>query len=136
MIKEAVFSLKSYSIVKATLNLEEIPNECTFELDFKPSGEYNSDNGCFTLSLVFRAIYNGEVEAVNIKVIAAYQFKDILKLDEIPSYFYSNCIAIVFPYVRAFVSTITLQANVTPIMLPTLNISALEDVLRKHTIAK
>lgn len=135
-MKEAVFSLKSYSIVKATLNLENIPAECTFDLDFEPSGVYELGSGGYTLSLVFKAKYNNDIEAVNIKVVATYQFKDVLKLDEIPPYFYSNSIAIIFPYIRAFVSTITLQANVSPIMLPTLNISALENVLRSNTTVK
>lgn len=135
-MKEAVFSLKSYSFVRATLNLEDIPAECTFDLDFDPSGVYDLGSGCYTLSLVFKAKYDNDIEAVNIKVVATYQFKEILKLDEIPPYFYSNSIAIIFPYIRAFVSTITLQANVSPIMLPTLNISALEDVLRSNTTVK
>lgn len=134
-MKEAIFSLKGYSITKAVLNLEDIPTECTFDLDFEPSGLYESDKGSYILSLIFKAKCN-DTEAVNIKVQATYQFKDILKLNEIPSYFYSNSIAIIFPYIRAFVSTITLQANVVPIMLPTLNISALEDVLKSNTTVK
>lgn len=41
--------------------------------------------------------------------------------------------AILFPYIRAFVSTVTLQANVMPILLPTVNLSSLESRLRENT---
>lgn len=135
-MKEATFSLKGYAITKAVLNLEGIPASCTFNLDFEPSGVYESNSGCYTLSLIFKAKCDNGIEAINIKVQATYQFKEILNFNEIPPYFYSNSIAIIFPYIRAFVSTITLQANVSPIMLPTLNISALEDVLKSNTIVK
>lgn len=135
-MKEAIFTLKEYSITKATLNLEDIPTECTFDLDFSPFGVYDENSGQYTLSLIFKAKCDNDVEAVNVKIQAIYKFKDILRFNEIPSYFYSNSIAIIFPYIRAFVSTITLQANVAPIMLPTLNISALEDVLKNNTIVK
>lgn len=57
-----------------------------------------------------------------------------LKLEEIPTFFYPNSLAILFPYVRAFVSTLSLQANVRPVMLPTINLMGLTDRLRAQTI--
>lgn len=135
-MKEAVFSLIDYSIIKAVLNLEDIPTECTFDLDFSPSGLYQQDERRYILLLIFKAKYGNNVEAINIKVKAIYQFKENLSINEIPPYFYSNSIAIIFPYIRAFVSTITLQANIAPIVLPTLNISALESVLKSNTTVK
>ena len=56
-----------------------------------------------------------------------------MPLEEIPGFFYPNSLAIIFPYVRAFVSTITLQANVHPVMLPTLNLIGLTEELRSNT---
>lgn len=50
-----------------------------------------------------------------------------------PSYFYRNSIAIVFPYIRAFISTVTLQANIPPIILPTMNLTSLEIPLKQNT---
>lgn len=134
-MKEAAFSLINYSIVKAILDLENLPIGSTFNLDFNPSGVYEQNSGKYTLCLTFQAKCEN-IEAVNIKIIAVYQFKKTLGFNDIPSYFYSNSIAIIFPYIRAFVSTLTLQANVVPIMLPTLNISALENVLRNNTTVK
>ena len=36
-----------------------------------------------------------------------------------------NAVAILFPYVRALVSTFTANANVTPLILPTVNVNKL-----------
>lgn len=48
--------------------------------------------------------------------------------------FYANSIAIVFPYIRAFISTVTLQANlVSPILLPTMNLTSLGERLMNNT---
>lgn len=41
-------------------------------------------------------------------------FESARTLEDIPDYFYANSIAILFPYVRAFVSTVSLQANIPP----------------------
>ena len=37
--------------------------------------------------------------------------------------FESNAIAIMFPYLRAIISTYTVNANVAPVLLPAMNIN-------------
>ena len=71
-----------------------------------------------------------------VNCVASFKFKENISLAEIPNFFYPNSIAILFPYVRAFVSTLTLQANIKPILLPTLNLSSLQDILRENTTTK
>ncbi|MBK7039827.1 MAG: protein-export chaperone SecB [Bacteroidetes bacterium] len=58
----------------------------------------------------------------------------LFPLVEIPTFFYKNCIAIIFPYLRAFLSTLTLQANVKPLILPLMNLSGLEKPLIENTV--
>ena len=47
--------------------------------------------------------------------------------------FYKNSLAIIFPYIRAFISTLTLQSNAGLIILPTLNLTHLEKPFRENT---
>ncbi|MBQ2937390.1 MAG: protein-export chaperone SecB [Clostridia bacterium] len=42
-----------------------------------------------------------------------------------PEAFKVNAIAILYPYVRAIVSTYTANANITPLILPTINVNKL-----------
>ena len=46
--------------------------------------------------------------------------KDYLEYDI--NVFYSNALSILYPYVRAIVSTYTAGANIKPVILPTINI--------------
>lgn len=49
-----------------------------------------------------------------------------------PDKFLRNAIAILYPYVRSIVSTYTASANITPLILPAINVNKLiEDQLEK-----
>ena len=76
------------------------------------------------------------MEVVNISLEADFEFNGISELEDVPDYFYPNSLAIVYPYVRAFVSTLSLQANIHPLLLPTINLSSLKEEFKKHTIVK
>ena len=83
-----------------------IPPQCIFDLKIEPSGIYFQRERQYVLNLVFKASYkkeNTDFEVINIKLKAVFSFGDMVQTDTIPSYFYANSIAIIFPYVRAFV---------------------------------
>lgn len=130
-MENASFSLKGYYFDKVSLNFENIPNNVSFDIEFTPSGLYSPSKGLFQLSFLFEASVTGHEEKIaTISCKGEFQFNNPIKTEEIPSYFYSNSIAILFPYVRAFISTISLQANVKPIIIPTLNLTGLENPLK------
>lgn len=70
---------------------------------------------------------------INILCKACFVFKEPVAFEEIPNYFYLNSIAILFPYIRAFVSIITLQANINALVLPTMNLASLQETLKENT---
>ena len=76
---------------------------------------------------------NTGTEVINVSCVALFSFGSPVTVAEIPEFFYPNSLAIVFPYIRAFVSTISLQANVTPVVLPTVNLMGLTEDLKKQT---
>lgn len=113
---------------------ESSKDETTLNLDITPRGNYK--NGIFNVEVNLTA-WDCE-ERINVilrvKCIATFQFVNAIALNEIPSYFYQNSIAIVFPYIRAFISNLTLQANTGLIILGLLNLSNLERVLIENTV--
>lgn len=122
-----------------SLNLDNIPSNASFDLEFTPKGEYVQSEGLYNLDFIFKAWEKGEEQSnpkILVNCVASFKFKENISLAEIPNFFYPNSIAILFPYVRAFVSTLTLQANIKPILLPTLNLSSLQDILRENTTTK
>lgn len=137
MATSTAFRFKSYSFTKVEMNMGLFSDETPMGLSFEPSGNYDSKSGRYDLKFVFKATQGeGEDKVSIIKIVceAAFMFREPLGADEIPDYFYTNSLAIVFPYVRAFVSSVTLQANLdNPILLPTLNLMGLQSILREKT---
>ncbi|MHA3045066.1 hypothetical protein JSO61_006995 [Riemerella anatipestifer] len=106
-------------------------------ISFDPFGTFFSETSTYELRFVFNALTDGsDVPFVSIECIANFKFENISGFDDIPTYFYRNAIAIIFPYIRAFISTVTLQSNIPPIVLPTMNLSSLEKPLKDNTIKK
>lgn len=133
-MENAAFKLNYYVFDKINLDFENVSNDSTLVVDFNPSGEYDQTKGIYTLIFLFEAfIEESKNIVVSIRCKATFQFKELISLEDIPSFFYPNSIAILYPYIRAFVGTISLQSNIKPIMLPTLNLSGLKDVLIKQT---
>lgn len=130
----ASFSFEGHTFKKIFLNLENKASN-NLQIVFDPSGEFISDTSIFNLKFNFQAKSEGSEESfINIDIRAIFKFENVTNLDEIPAYFWRNSIAIVFPYIRAFVSTLTLQANIPPVLLPTMNLSSLEPELKKNTV--
>jgi preprotein translocase subunit SecB len=135
MINKAAFSFEKYTFNKVEIDFDS-NNLSELEIDFSPSGIFKqtASGSVFELKFIFSA-KDKETSAgfVLIECNSTFRFASNIQFEEIPSFFYANSIAIVFPYIRAFVSTVTLQANFPPIVLPTMNLSSLEEPLRKHT---
>ncbi|MCZ8020416.1 MAG: hypothetical protein O9302_08785 [Cyclobacteriaceae bacterium] len=135
-VKKASFAFKGYQVKKFSFEEPSDSSIDSFTIGFDPSGIYDPKSGLFQVNFQFKAFIKGETEqnVVTAFLSADFQFMDNLALNEIPSYFYKNSIAIVFPYLRSFVSTLTFQANVKPMILPVLNLSDLEEPLRQNTV--
>ena len=135
--KKAAFSFETFQVV--SFSFKQPVNE-NLSIVFNTKGEFHSKTNRFRIILEV-IVLDGDllpestesaIEAINIKLHTDFKFADSVTLQEIPNYFYKNSIAIVFPYVRAFISTITLQANCKPVILPLMNLSALEEPLKEN----
>ncbi|MGX9986849.1 hypothetical protein [Soonwooa purpurea] len=132
MENKAAFSLENYHFSKVSISLENKTSN-DIQISFNPSGRFISESSSYELKFIFNALTN-DSPFVEIECVANFKFENVSGFDEIPTYFYRNSIAIIFPYVRAFISTVTLQANIPPVVLPTMNLSSLEKPLRDHTV--
>jgi len=132
-MKKAAFYLDKYSFYKIQIDFSKKLSS-DLDISFDPKGVFNSKTSEFELKIAFTSKSKESNEKfIFIECIAIFKFEDVNDFKEIPTYFYRNCIAIIFPYIRAFISTVTLQANIPPLVLPTLNLSALEQPLKENT---
>lgn len=70
------------------------------------------------------SIFKGQEDApfhMNVKITGYFE---LVGEDDI-SKFEANAIAIMYPYLRAIVSTYTASANISPVILPAINVNAM-----------
>lgn len=136
-MEKAAFRFKNYYFTKAKI---EFPAQTERNLDlnvkFIPKGEFVKEDSIFKLHLEVIVSSNKDGLETNLVEVACYSefaFSEQIKLCDIPGFFYPNSIAIIFPYIRAFISTLSLQANMNPIILPTMNLTYLQEELKNNT---
>lgn len=135
-IKRAAFSLKNFRICKFSLDLDEHRSNDEIEISFDPEGVFHKETKIFEVIINFKAFKNTESKDspyISAKMHSYFTFENVDSIEDVPPFFYGNSIAIVFPYLRAFVSNLSLQANVDLLMLPTLNLSSLEEPLAANS---
>jgi len=136
--KKAAFSFESFKFNSFQFIEPETTEYDGLSLSINPSGVYTNSDRLFKLKLDFRAfiVNNEDIEVGHDVVKLTMQSSFLLssEANEIPDFFYANSIAIVFPYLRSFLSTLTMQANTKQILLPLLNLTHLEAPLRENTV--
>ncbi len=133
-MKKATFYLENYNFEE--FHIINIPTaEGEFSIKIDPSGILNIKENSFLLKLNFQAFNKDSDKAfVSCKLNANYVFSEkINSIEEIPPYFFANSIAIIFPYLRSFLSSLTVQANSTPLILPTMNLGSLSEPLKNNS---
>ena len=135
MSTSAAFAFKSYTFSEVEMHMGQYTDRCPLTLSFTPTGTYDRETHSYLLRFCFTAT-QAETSIIKITCEAVFEFRQYIDLEEIPDYFYPNSLAIVFPYVRAFVSSVTLQANLkSHILIPTLNLTGLQSTLKDNTVA-
>lgn len=137
-MEKASFSIEKYYFDKVIIDLEYRTSD-KLSVKFNPSGVFNKKDSTYNLTFDFVAFSSDEDDAkpfVYMRCIGIFKLNNVTSLSEIPSYFYRNSVALLFPYLRAYVSMVTNQANINSLMLPTMNLISLEKPLKENTIEK
>ncbi|MGB3091245.1 MAG: hypothetical protein WBB20_14850 [Chitinophagaceae bacterium] len=136
--KPAIFKLERFTITKFSFEEPEAKFSIV-DVNFNPTGIYNPKEGEFKLTIGFSATASTEGEQKEYRDIikgvleSYFQFEKNTSFKDIPDFFNANSIAIVYPFIRAFVSTITLQAGLRLLVLPILNLNSLSATLKEQT---
>jgi preprotein translocase subunit SecB len=134
----ANFQLQGFNIPKVYFEEPE-SNFSIVDIRLEPSGTFNTSNGDYSLSINFAAIAKDEKQNDQQKTIidgilkASYKIEQVDSSTEPPDFFYQNSLAIIFPYIRAFISNITLQSGNRLLIIPLLNLTGLSETLKKNT---
>lgn len=129
------FQFQGYKILKSVIELNEDINDISgLSLSFKTSGIVKKTERSFKLNLGVKISNTEETINIEIDAVGEYKFDANDEGTEVSQYFYNNASALLFPYLRAYISTLTNLSGLKPITLPTMNLSNLGDELKQNTI--
>ena len=132
--KTAKFQFRNYKILKSFFEIKNETHSNTINLNFDPKGVISKENSCFKLELGVKIDDANESFHIEVIIVADFYFDSDISQENLNKYFFVNAPALLFPYVRAYISTLTTLSGINPINLPTLNLTALGGQLQKNTI--
>ncbi len=129
--QKSSFQFLDFAISKSLFLRGADRSDKEFDIKINPSGIIDRVENRFQLSLEFNLKDNSEQTIINIEIIGFFSFSgDIASVE---SFLYLNAPAILFPYIRAYITSITALSGLDTITIPTMNLSNLKDELISNT---
>ncbi|MBR4327139.1 MAG: protein-export chaperone SecB [Bacteroidales bacterium] len=126
MVKKiAKFRFKGFRVLESSFKCtSELPNEPeNFDVDLMPSFRVAETANSVKLTLETKVRTENSLVDIYVKAESMFEFDDDLNDEEQQLYFRKNAPAIMFPYVRAYISSLSVLSGIPPITLPTINLA-------------
>lgn len=125
-LQKSLFSFTDFLISKSEFYRNPFEREQnTYNINIIPSGIIFENDKKFQLNLeVVVTEENDRFKAV-VVIVGFFEFFDIPE-SQLTNYFYTNAPAILFPYVRAYIASLTALSGMETVNLPPINMSAPE----------
>jgi preprotein translocase subunit SecB len=127
------FQFKGYRINKSLIELQENSNFENIKIGFKVSGLVHQKEELYFLNLLVNITNEEKDLKIQVEAVGKFKFEPVEKIEDISSFFYMNSSAILFPYIRAYISTLTNLSGNRSITLPTMNLTNLAEELKTNT---
>lgn len=134
-VKDSPFKLDQFIVVDFRIKRNPL-KVGDIDLNIKPSGIFDRNKKVFTLQLGVDVLDSNKAFDIKLNAIGVFKFKGKLPEQDLPNYFYLNAPAIMFPYIRAYISTVTALSGLNAVNLPVLNLTELQDELKSNTTFK
>jgi len=134
-IKKSEFSFRNFLISKSDFYRNPIEKEQnTYDISIVPSGLIIEKEKVFQLNLQVEVTEENDRFKALIIIIGFFEFSEVLDDKQLTNYFYTNAPAILFPYVRAYIASLTALSGMETVNLPPINMSSPEfrDMLIKN----
>ncbi|QEK51998.1 hypothetical protein FYC62_10300 [Pedobacter aquae] len=132
-MSQTPFSFKDFHV--ADFSIQRSPQKAgKIHLEVEPKGYVNNNNKSFLLEL--DVLVTDEIDSFKIKAncLGFFKFKDLKEKNIIiEDYFYINAPAIMFPFIRSFISAVTSLSGMETINIPVINFAKfLKDKLKDN----
>ena len=120
----AKFRFKGYKIVESHIstNPEEEASQ-NLNVEFEQTIGVNEEGHNMRLEMIANINDGNKMLVIKVKALGFFEFDSDLNPEEKEIFFRTNAPAILFPYLRAYITTLSSLSGVKPVILPTLNMS-------------
>ncbi|HAQ20633.1 MAG TPA: protein export chaperone secb [Prolixibacteraceae bacterium] len=130
---KSAFKFEKYNILRSVISRKSDETPKSLQISFEPKGTHFKEDGRFELSLDIRIEDEDKSLLIEVETVASYSLEGEVSDKMLHSFFYINAPAILFPYIRAYIAALTTLSGMSPINLPTLNLTQLAPELEKNT---
>lgn len=116
----AKFRFRNYKIIETVFKYNP-DKKIGDELSIEFSRHGSTENNLFSLRLTVEIFDNNKNLKIVVDTISFFEYDSDLDEKAKNAFFTQNGPAILFPYIRAYITSITSLAGLSPIYLPTIN---------------
>lgn len=128
---KASFQFKGYRILETSARFPEKDEPTSISIQFAPDGTWDKENKRFVLHLEVRVANDENTLSIVFKINADFIYKGDDE-EKVRRFLGQNAPALVFPYIRAYVTNLTALSGIPPLVLPTLNLAQVgRDLLKR-----
>lgn len=129
---KASFSFNRYWFDNIELSSKTFKDGEDISVNFSPKCIFSKSKKCAVLGFDFFAANPNSEPFLKVSCFGEFFFSEATELSMIPDFFYANGIAILYPYLRAYVSMVTQQANFgSAIVLPLSNLAGMKGLVKE-----
>lgn len=122
--KIAQFRFLGYKILKSIVEIKDDPHlKTNMDIVFNNMASVDNEHNMFKFQLETNISNEDKSIMIEVTMSGLFEFDRDLNDKQKRDFFETNAPAILFPYIRAYISTITSLSGITPIVLPTINLS-------------
>lgn len=131
MKNKSSFQFIEHIITKSIfINKKINKNKKDYNLNLKPSGILNNESKQFQLALDLEIVDKEEESLLNVEIIGFFKYQG--EIEKVKDFLYLNAPALLYPYLRAYVSTLTTLSGLGTYTLPTMNLIGLKNDIEKN----
>jgi preprotein translocase subunit SecB len=127
---KASFSFVDFKVNTSYFDFNQ-QRSANLNIAFTAKGKHFTKTNLFKLALGVKVLNSTENLLIDIETESVFNFEEMPE-EQLHVFFIKNAPAIVFPYIRAYIGTLTTQSGHLTLLLPTLNMSNIADDLGKN----
>ncbi len=131
-VKKSEFSFLEFLIEESSISRKPLDEKGKLSIDIIPYGIIDKSKNVFQLRLDVSVYESNDRFKSNIVAIGLFLFNEISDASSLPDYFLINAPAIMFPYIRSYISALTALSGMEAINLPLVRMANLAEKLKEN----